>query len=164
MAPKKKKKDIEPEIAQSAVVKDLEKLSSQEGDLNAAKSVIIDQNVLNDELQKELRRFLIPKLRTASYRWYYRSEAIKAARIDRGVYECAMCKARLKNGEFKVDHKDPVVPLDGWDGKDWTIYINRMFCDTKGFQILCDPCHTVKTDTEVQLRKMRREAKKKLDK
>jgi hypothetical protein len=117
---------------------------------------------LDDELQKELRRFLIPKLRTASYRWHYRSEAIKAARVERGLYKCAMCHGLFKNGEYFVDHKDPVVPLDGWDGKDWSMYITRMFCNTEGFQILCDPCHTVKTDTEVQLRKIRREAKKKL--
>lgn len=118
-----------------------------------------DKEELN-ELQKELKRFLIPKLRSASYRWKFRSDAIKKARIARGLYQCATCPAQLKNGEFKVDHIEPVVPVQGWDGLDWTTYINRMFCKAEGFQIICDTCHTIKSDTEVQLRKMYREKKK----
>lgn len=128
-----------------------------------ANSAVTDQDVLNDEVQKELRRFLIPKLRSASYRWRYRSEAIKAARVERGRYKCAQCgNLELKNGEYILDHVNPVVSLDGWNGKDWTTYINRMFCGTEGFQVLCRPCSEIKTSMEVQLRKIRREAKKKL--
>lgn len=119
----------------------------------------------NDEYEKELRRFIIPKLRSASYRWHYRSQAIKDARVERGRYKCAMCgNKELKNGEFAVDHSEPVVPLDGWDGSDYNQYLRRLLCKTEGFQILCHDCHTIKTDMEVQLRKIRREAKKKLDK
>ncbi len=119
------------------------------------------EEISDTELQKELKRFLIPKLRSASYRWKFRSDAIKRARKERGIYECAMCQGRFKNGEFIVDHIEPVVPLDGWDGLNWTQYVTRMFCATDGFQILCKPCSTVKTDMEVQIRKIRREAKKK---
>lgn len=129
--------------------------------MKVAISATTNQASSNDELQKELKRFLIPKLRSASYRWKFRSDAIKAARLRRGIYECAMCKSELKNGEFICDHKEPVVPLDGWNGKDWTTYITRMFCGTENFQIICKPCSTMKTDTEIQIRKMRREAKKK---
>lgn len=124
----------------------------------------ISQEELNDELQKELKRFLIPKLRSASYRWKFRSQAIKDARKSRGIYECAICKCELKNGEFKADHIEPVVPLQGWDGLDWTTYITRMFVGSKGFQILCDMCHTIKSDAEVQIRKMHRDKKKALKK
>lgn len=126
-----------------------------------------DVNIVNDiappldDYEKELRRFLIPKLRSASYRWYYRNESIKKARKSRGIYECAICKSELKNGEYIVDHKDPVVPLEGWDGRDWSQYVRRMFCKTEGFQILCHSCSDIKTDTEVQIRKMHRERRKK---
>lgn len=116
--------------------------------------------ITDDELQKELKRFLIPKLRSASYRWKFRSDAIKKARKSRGLYECALCKCEMKNGEYVVDHKFPVVPLEGWDGKDWTQYVTRMFCRTDHFQIICELCHTVKSDAEVQIRKMHRERKK----
>lgn len=117
-------------------------------------------NELDKAYEKELKRFLIPKLRSASYRWKFRSEAIKKARKSRGLYECAICKTELKNGEYVLDHKEPVVPLEGWDGKDWTQYIRRMFCKTEGFQLICEPCHDVKSDTEDQIRKMHREKKK----
>lgn len=119
-----------------------------------------DPEELKNELQKELKRFLVPKLRSASYRWKFRSDAIKAARKSRGIYTCNICKCDMKNGEFLADHKDPVVPFAGWNGKDWTQYIERMFCDSKGFQIICKPCHDVKTETEIQIRKMYRQKKK----
>lgn len=118
----------------------------------------------DDKFEKELRKFIIPKLRSASYRWHYRSQAIKNARVSRGLYKCAMClREDIKNGEFAVDHVEPVVSLDGWDGNLDT-YIRRMFVKTEGWQILCFPCHDLKTHTETQLRKIRREAKKKVDK
>ena len=120
------------------------------------------KSITDNELKKELKRFLIPKIRSASYRWAERSKAIKNARVERGRYKCEMCNNReLKNGEYAVDHKEPVVDLNGWDGN-WDTYINRMFVKAEGFQILCHDCHTIKTDLEVQLRKIRREAKKKL--
>lgn len=129
--------------------------AEQEHDVN------IVNDLTDDKFEKELRKFIIPKLRSASYRWKYRSQAIKNARVSRGNYRCAMCgKDDLKNGEYAVDHVDPVVALDGWDGNLDT-YIRRMFVKVEGWQILCkDPCHTIKTDTEVQLRKLHREKKK----
>jgi hypothetical protein len=119
-----------------------------------------DPEELKNELQKELKRFLVPKLRSASYRWKFRSDAIKAARKSRGIYECNICHCEMKNGEFLADHKEPVVPFDGWDGKDWTTYINRMFVGAEGFQIICKMCHDIKTDSEIQIRKMYRQRKK----
>lgn len=132
--------------------------------MNVAITATINQESLNKELEKELKRFLIPKLRSASYRWKYRSEAIKAARVSRGLYRCALCDSKdLKKGDFAVDHTFPVVDLSGWDGN-WHTYITRMFVYTTSWQILCHPCHDIKTDMETQIRKIRREAKKKLDK
>lgn len=141
---------------------------STEADENRDKEQALDiqetASITDDELRKELKRFLIPKIRSASYRWSERSKAIRNARVERGRYSCAMCgNKELKNGEFVLDHKEPVVALDGWDGN-WDTYINRMFVKAEGFQVLCHLCHDIKTETEVQLRKIRREAKKKLDK
>lgn len=148
------------EHAQNAEVASSERLQSQEDDLLAANAGI-DQEELKNELQKELKRFLIPKLRSASYRWKFRSDAIKAARKSRGIYECNICKCDMKNGEFVADHKSPVVPFEGWDGRNWTQYIERMFVDANGFQIICKSCHEIKTDSEIQIRKMYRQKKKK---
>lgn len=158
----RKKKNQDNQNAQTAEEPgDLERLTSQAADLNAVNSVITNPEDLKNELQKELRRFLIPKIRSASYRWKFRSDAIKNARIARGLYRCAICgDATLKNGQYVLDHKEPVVPLDGWDGLDWNLYIARMFVRADGFQVLCNPCHDIKSDTEVQIRKMHRERKK----
>lgn len=129
--------------------------------MNVAITATINQDVSNKELEKELKRFLIPKIRSASYRWKYRSDAIKKARVDRGLYKCAQCgDSNLKKGDYLLDHVEPVVSLDGWDGN-WDTYIKRMFVGTEGFQVLCHPCHSIKTDLEVQIRKIRREEKKK---
>lgn len=117
-------------------------------------------SITDDELRKELKRFLIPKIRSASYRWSERSQAIKNARVERGRYKCAVCGNReLKNGEFVMDHISPVVPFEGWDGN-WHTYINRMFVKAEQFQALCHNCHDLKTETEVQIRKMYRQKKK----
>ena len=183
----KKKKNLKENV-QNATEQDSEKLLSQEDASKIAPSANIDQSVSNkeeteadelrdkqqeldlkevtsitdDALQKELKRFLIPKLRSASYRWAERSKAIKNARVARGLYKCAMCgDSTLKNGQFVMDHKAPVVPFEGWNGTDWTQYITRMFVKAEDFQALCNTCHDLKTDSEVQIRKFYREKKKK---
>jgi len=151
--------------------KEIEKLipsqeESTEADENRDKEQALDvqesSSITDDELKKELKRFLIPKIRSASYRWGERSQAIKNARVERGRYKCAMCGNReLKNGEFVLDHINPVVDLDGWD-QSWDTYITRMFVKAEGFQVLCKmPCHELKTSLEVELRKQRRLTKKK---
>lgn len=162
------KKSTSPEDyssdASSANGKAEESVEATEADHNRNKEQTLDSQetlkLTDDAFEKELRKFLIPKLRSASYRWHHRSQAIKNARVARGLYKCAMCgREDLKNGEYAVDHTEPVVPLEGWDG-DWNIYINRMYVKAEQFQILCEMCHDIKTDTEVQIRKMHREKKK----
>lgn len=146
----------------STVDIEAESLTEQtEADDNRDKEQALDiqETLTDDAYEKELRKFIIPKLRSASYRWKYRSEAIKKARISRGLYRCAMCKGAFKNKEFAVDHVVPVVALDGWNGN-LDVYIRRMLVKTEGWQILCHLCHDMKTDTEVQIRKMHRERKR----
>lgn len=180
MPPKKKK--TPPNDAQAAEETLSKKLSSSDDSSTDAISATISQDesteadeardiqqeldvqetasMTDDELKKELKRFLIPKIRSASYRWSERSKAIKNARVERGRYKCAMCgNKELKNGEFVMDHTSPVVPFEGWDGN-WDTYIKRMFVRAEDFQALCHGCHDMKTDTEVQIRKMHRQKKK----
>lgn len=113
----------------------------------------------SEELKKEVKKFIIPKLRSASYRWKPRSEAIKAARRERGIYTCASCKRDMKNGEFTLDHIDPVISISqGFTT--WDDYIYGMFCEMQGFQLLCTECDDMKTKAEEQLRKYYRQKKK----
>lgn len=110
--------------------------------------------------EQKLKNFIIPTLRRASYRWFARSEALKSARIERGLYKCAGCQNTFRNKEIQLDHIQPVVDLKtGFDG--WDSYIKRMFCNASGYQVLCDTCHDVKSDIERNIRLMERQEKKK---
>jgi len=42
--------------------------------------------------------------------------------------------------------------VSGFDGKDWTTYILKMFCGVKSFAICCKDCHDVKSKEETRLR------------
>lgn len=116
------------------------------------------------EIEKDIRRFLIPALRRLSPRfkqkvgkdWIYpRTAALQNARVDRGLYQCASCKEAFKQNEVVVDHIDPVVPIEG-DDYDWNTFINRLFVPVEGLQILCNPCHDSKSLLEDALRDSKR--------
>ena len=54
-----------------------------------------------------------------------------------------------------VDHRTPVVdPLTGWTN--WDDYVERMFCEESGFDILCHDHHDEKTKGENLIRKQTR--------
>ena len=114
------------------------------------------------EYKKKLKKFIIPLLRRGSYRWPDRNEALKLARVERGMYKCANCEQIFRNKEVQIDHVEPVVPLAvSIEGQTWDSYIERMFCQASGYQILCSQCHTMKSSVEVQTRKQNRQLLKK---
>lgn len=62
-------------------------------------------------------------------------------------YTCAKCKKDFPGKEVQVDHKNPVVdPKVGFVS--WDEFILRLFCDVLNLQVLCKPCHLVKTKKE----------------
>lgn len=96
--------------------------------------------------------WMIAQLRRISYRWAPRSKAKSKARIKRGVYRCAKCKGEFGRKEIAVDHKKPVIdPKKGFTSYDDVI--KRLFCEEKGFQVLCKKCHKVKTNKENKRRR-----------
>lgn len=107
--------------------------------------------------------FVKAKLRFASIRWPPKSEALKASRKERGQYECSMCKGLFKANQVQADHIYPVVPLNNdwpYGFIDWNIYIERLFCEAEGYQILCERCHESKTMQEDLMRVSIRDIKK----
>lgn len=103
-----------------------------------------------------LKTWLVPKLRKLSYQWPSRYQAMVNARIERGLYECAICKKngldnKWRSKEISLDHILPVVPETGWD--DWSGFIERLFCETEGYQVLCHEHHDQKTALEDTKRK-----------
>ena len=94
-----------------------------------------------EEFDRYLKSFIVAALRRATFYWPYRNESLKAARVERGLYRCAMCgdsKLHPKK-DIQIDHIDPVVKLSGFTN--WDNYFNRMFVKTEGFQILCKSHH-----------------------
>jgi 5-methylcytosine-specific restriction endonuclease McrA len=110
------------------------------------------------------RSFVTSALRAASRRWPVKYKALKAAFAGRQVnaktgklamhYKCAKCKKLFVAADVQVDHVQPVVdPKKGFVG--WDVYIDRMFCEIENLQVLCKPCHKIKTDQEKLERKMK---------
>jgi 5-methylcytosine-specific restriction endonuclease McrA len=102
-------------------------------------------------MNNDIRDFVIRVLRRGTYKWPARTIALREARLERGVYECAHCKNQFGRKEVHVDHKIPVIPLHGTN--DFNLIIERMFCPASGLQVLCKPCHKQKTKIENDLRK-----------
>ena len=107
------------------------------------------------------KSFIIQTLRRATYRYPARNEALKSARISRGLYKCALCPKDKphKRDQVFIDHILPVVdPVKGFTG--WDDYIERMFPEQDGFQVICEEHHTKKTEKENSLRKKTKNVKK----
>jgi 5-methylcytosine-specific restriction endonuclease McrA len=125
------------------------------------------------------KNWIVKVLRDISYKRPEYKEAKDKMRIDVGTYRCEICQClmyegtsdkrfnefRLKYSELKrqkpqLDHKDPVVDISkGWEGFD--LYIERLFCDTEGLQVLCKECHDIKSAKEAGDRAETRKGKKK---
>ena len=105
---------------------------------------------------KQLQNYVIKALRRADHRYPYRNIAIREAYVKteknpktgRAVkmYKCACCEALFMRSELQVDHKEPVVPIEGFDN--WDGLINRLFCKSEERQVLCIPCHQEKSKEE----------------
>lgn len=108
------------------------------------------------------RSFVTSALRAASRRWPPKYKALKEAFVGRKTnkktgklamhYKCAKCKKHFVAADVQVDHVLPVVdPKVGFVS--WDDFINRIFCEIENLQVLCKPCHKVKTDEEKAERK-----------
>lgn len=111
--------------------------------------------------EARFRSFVTSALRAASRRWPPKFAALKAALAGSKVnkktgrvaqhYKCAACTKQFVAADVQVDHIHPVVdPAKGFIS--WDSYVDRIFCELNGLQILCKPCHKEKTAKEKLLR------------
>ena len=107
--------------------------------------------------EARFRAFIISALRAYMKRFPPKWKALKEAMVGKKVnkysgrlaehYLCADCGGFFIARDVQVDHIEPVVsPEDGF--KDWWTYINRLYCEAENLQVLCKPCHKVKTNLE----------------
>ena len=61
-------------------------------------------------------------------------------------YQCAHCKNHFKADEVSVDHIVPAGTLRTY--ADLPGFVERLFCEVDGLQVLCNPCHNEKTKKE----------------
>jgi 5-methylcytosine-specific restriction endonuclease McrA len=107
--------------------------------------------------------------------WKPKQQALKNARDGKIVNpvtgkpniagRCSSCGNLFLEKKLKVDHIDPVVPVVGFDKNlflniNWTEYIERMFVEVDGYQVLCKECHDLKTKSEKDERKRNNSSKK----
>lgn len=101
-------------------------------------------------------------LRAGSRRWPPKYETLKEAYRETKInvksgrlakhYECNICKQLFPSKDVQVDHKKPIVsPSKGFTS--WDDFINALFCPKKNLQVLCKPCHDIKTKKETLKRK-----------
>lgn len=105
--------------------------------------------------------FIKSALRTASVRWEPRYTTLNDAFVGKQInkstgrlakhFECSRCQGHFPQKEVEVNHKIPVVPVEGFDS--WDAVIERMFCEKNELEVLCKPCHKIVTAEENVLRK-----------
>lgn len=112
--------------------------------------------------------FIKSALRRASVRWPPRYQTLKEAFVEKKVnketgrqamhYECAKCKEHFPAKQVEVNHKEPIVPVTGFDS--WDGVISRMFCEKDKLEVLCKPCHKLITKEENDARREHSKSRK----
>ena len=73
-------------------------------------------------------------------------------------WTCEQCSVSdLKKADIELDHTVPIALAESLE--DW---VDRLFCDESSYQILCKPCHKVKSSkdkSEIAARKRERKEK-----
>ena len=93
-------------------------------------------------------------LRRQSMYWKVRGDCLDAAKVPytgdnkrrRVSFVCAICKERFKRDDVQVDHIVPAGSLKTYD--DVKGFVERLLCEIDNLQVLCKPCHNVKTKEE----------------
>jgi hypothetical protein len=108
-----------------------------------------------------LSGFIFGALRRV-YRFYpAKKEALKrAAGTGKDYYRCLYCGNYEHIKNIQIDHRDPVIdPKVGFTT--WDNYIARLFCSVENLDVLCKPCHYIKTKEENRVRRVVKKDKKK---
>ena len=95
--------------------------------------------------------FIRSSLRSAFTKWGPKHAAKKLAKVAYNQYECADCNEIFGSKDVEVDHIVPAGSLKCYD--DLPGFVERMFCEVDGFQVLCKTCHQDKTNREREERK-----------
>lgn len=102
--------------------------------------------------------FIRSALRAAFTRWGPKHAAKQRVKQGYNQYQCASCEGIFGNKDVEVDHIVPAGSLKRFD--DLPGFVERLFCEADGFQLLCKGCHQIKTNAErAELKRIRDESK-----
>lgn len=73
-------------------------------------------------------------------------------------YLCAKCNKWFMGKNIQVDHREPVIELQGF--VDWNTFVARLFCDKSNLHVLCKECHHTKTQEEAAARRAFKKSQK----
>lgn len=62
---------------------------------------------------------------------------------QRFAYRCAMCHSEFPAKGVAIDHREDCGKLASWD--DVAGFMQRLFCEKDGLDVLCHTCHDAKT-------------------
>lgn len=113
------------------------------------------------------RAFIISTLRQGTRRFPAKYETLNEAKTEKKIntktgrlaqhYLCNLCKNDFPAKDIQVDHIIEVVdPAVGF--VDWNTYVERMFCAKENLQVVCVPCHKIKTQEANQSKKSTRKS------
>lgn len=99
-------------------------------------------------------------LKEAKREYFIKSK--KGKPLRRVKFLCCECLKEVSQKEIRVDHVDPVVPIEGIPLQnnglpDFNTYIDRLYCNKSNLQCICKSCHDLKSKQE---NKARKESKK----
>lgn len=108
--------------------------------------------------------FIASVLRSGSRKWPHIYMALNEAKTEKKInvksgriaqhFMCAMCENDFSSTNVQVDHVEPVIcPAEGFVS--WDNYIRRLFCPKENLQVLCKPCHKIKSASETKERTKR---------
>lgn len=109
--------------------------------------------------------FVKSALRSASRRWPAKYQTLNDSCVGQRIniktnriakhYTCNCCKQIFPAKEVQVDHISAIIdPEIGF--VNWDTIIDNMFCEKENLQVLCIPCHKLKTAVEKQQAKERK--------
>lgn len=96
-------------------------------------------------MRKTVVEYVKKSLRRVWGRSKQRQGALLKAKVERGKYVCACCGKVFRRKDIDVDHKIAIGRFDNFD-----LYIERLFVDSSGLQILCKVCHKKKTKKDIK--------------
>jgi len=101
------------------------------------------KNAVRSAIRKTFSRSAIYKdfLESKKIEWY-------AGKRRRVSYMCNHCKAKYSKKDIQVDHIVPIGHGVYNSLKDAYRYSVLVFCDASNLQVLCKPCHKLKTAEE----------------